>query len=363
METYNDSNLSCMTPVGSYTNSLSPITPSKKSELDDGTQEYLKTLDKNIKRLTLCNRDIINITDINVFPNLIKLDISSTKIRHIPYIPDTIEIFICCYNYLHECPPLNKCLKVLDLSNNFIHDMPEFTPNLEYVDVDNNSIKLFRNLNHGLLFLSAVNNYLTRMPLLPDTLRVLKLDDNLDLKMMPILPESLDICSMKHSIIYNTFDIYHNPFRNEPDKYNMEHIKNYIKLINGNIMKNRSWFRKYIWYIREKVFKAKFSPDKLKNHLENYVSSENVNQETAEWFDEVINNWNSDSDHIFDKPYKINYRRTNDQMYAGMKKFYTESPYLLNKFHNIFVGDFDNDKYYRNYQHYNYDIDSDFDDF
>jgi hypothetical protein len=367
METYNDSNLSYMTPVGSYTNILSHI-PLKNLELDDDdddVEEYLKTLDKNIERLTLSNRTIINITDIFSFPNLIKLDISRTKTKFIPYIPDTIEIFICRNNFLIECPRLNKCLKVLDLGNNLIKDMPEFTPNLEYVDVDYNGLKLFRNFNHGLLYLSARNNHLTRLPFLPDTLKVLQIDNNPDLKIIPILPDSLDICSM---IFTEFFNIYNNNIYNnihsfnladayETVNYNMESIKNYIKMINENIMKNRSWFRRYIWYIREKVIKIKFSPDKLKNYLETYKSKQNFTSDTAEWFDEMFDNWNSDSDQIFDKQYNIKYTRNNDQMYASLNNFYTESPYLLNISHNIIVGDFDNDEYYdySDYEQYEYE--------
>ena len=377
METYNEYNLSYMTPVGSYINTLHPLAPLKKLELDDGIKEYLNTLDKNIKRLTLYNKNIISITDIISFSNLIKLDISRTKIRDISYIPDTIEIFICRSNFLVECPPLNKCLKVLDLGDNLIKDMPEFTPNLEYVDVDNNGLKLFRNFNHGLLYLSARNNHLIRLPFLPDTLKVLQIEYNYDLKIIPILPESLDICSMKYTnIVKNIVNFYHNihniHFMDEyvMERYNMECIKNYIKMINENIMNNKSRFRKYIWYIREKVIKIKFSPDKLKIHLDSYQSKQNLKPDTLEWFDDMINNWNSDYNHISDKSYTIKYTRTNDQMYDNLNNFYIESPYLLNRSHNIIIDEFDNDNYsdseddyYHNNEYDDFDFDFDIDNF
>lgn len=377
METYNDSNLSYMTPIGSYIETLTPLAPLKKLELDDGIEEYLNILDKNIKSLTLYNKNIVSITDIISFPNLIKLDISRTKIRDISYIPDTIEVFICRSNFLTKCPPLNKSLKVLDLRDNLIKDMPEFTSNLEYVDVDNNGLKLFRNFNHGLLFLSARNNNLIRLPFFPDTLKVLQIDNNRDLKIISILPESLNICSMKYTNIFNNIvNTYHNIYSvyftdvYEMERYNMELIKNYIKMINENIIKNRSWFRKYIWNIREKVIKMKFSPEKLKIHLETYEPEQNLNPGTLEWFDCMINNWNSDYNHISDKSYTIKYTRTNDQMYDDLNNFYIESPYLLNRSHNIIIDQFDNDddyysdseddNYYDNENDY---FDFDFDDF
>jgi hypothetical protein len=368
MDAYVESNLSYMTPVGSYIHTLSPLTPLKDVELDDGTEEYLKTLDKNIKRLTLSERNIKNINSIIRFPNIIKLDISRTGIRDISYIPETIEIFICCRNFLSKCPQLNKNLKILDLGYNSIKDMPEFTPNLEYVNVDNNGLKLFRNFNHGLQYLSAKNNNLIRLPFLPDTLRILHVDNNNNLKIIPILPESLDICSMTYTKIFNNIvNIYHDVYEEEIDKYNMECIKNYIKTINVNIMKNKSWFRKYIWYIREKIIKTKFSPNKLNIHLENYKSGENFKPGTVEWFDEMINNWSNenDYDHIFDNSYNINYTRNNDQMYNGFVDFYTDNPYLMNICQTIIPGEFDNDKYYdySGYEQYEYEDNYYYDDY
>lgn len=359
------------TPTESYFNIISPLTLKplkiKNLDLDDGTEEYLNTLDKNIERLTLSNRNITSIFDFIHFSNLIKLDISRTKIRDISYIPETVEVFICRSNFLIVCPPLNESLKVLDLGDNLIKDMPEFTSKLEYVDVDNNGLKLFRNFNHGLLYLSARNNNLTMIPLIPDTLRVLQIDNNRNLKKIPILPESLDICSIKYTDIYDDIVIFYHDFNiifmdeYVMERYNMECIKNYIKMINENIINNRLWFRRYIWHIREKVIKMNFSPDKLKIHLDTFESEQNHKPETAEWFDEMIDNWNSKTDHIFDKQHK--YTRTNDQMYEDLQTFYMESPYLFNTSRNIVVGDFDNDEYYsdeyyNDYERYEFDNES-----
>lgn len=180
METNYESSFIYTTAIGSYITSAldTPSRPLKKLKLDDDIKEYLNTLDSNIKRLTLLNRNFKDMTEIVNFPNLIKLDISRTRIREITYIPQTVETFICCYNLLTKCPSLNKNIKILDLRNNLITDMPEFTPNLEIVNVDGNCIKFFRSFNHGLLYLFARFNSFLRLPFIPETVRVLKLDIN-----------------------------------------------------------------------------------------------------------------------------------------------------------------------------------------
>jgi hypothetical protein len=350
MYAINGSNLSYMTPVGSYINTLS-YPPLKKLKLDSGIKKYLNNLDENIKKLNLSNKKLENITDVTHLQCLIKLDISRTNIRSILYIPDTIEIFICRYNFLVECPKLNDSLKVLDLSHNLIDDMPEFTSNLEYVDVDNNSLKLFRNFNHGLQYLSAKNNNLIRLPLLPDTLKVLQVDNNNNLKIIPVLPDSLYICSMRYTSIFTEIvNIKHDVYEEETDRYNMEFIKKYSKIINGNIIKEKSFVRKYIRYICEKVIKAKFSPEELDIHIHNFVSDKNYKPETLEWFDEMIDSWNNGYEHIFNKSYNINYTLTNDQMYNDLINFYSNIPY------SFFDDGFDND--YDDYDDYD-DSDSD----
>lgn len=381
METYNDSNSLYMTPVhdGSYieTSLIQPQTPLKKLVFDeDETEAYLETLDKNIKRLTLSGRDIRDISLISGFKNIVKLDISETKIRHVTYIPETVEILFCYNNFLTECPVLNERLKVLDLSSNFIEYMPKFTSNLEYVNLDGNKIKVFREFNHGLLFLSARNNSLTRLPFVPDTLKSLLLDNNPNLKTIPILPESLNICSIEFTNIYDQiYSFYCHDNKNfevvsyngfDHRKYNMEYIKNYSKMLHNNIIRSRSWFRRYVWSIREKVIKRKFSPNSLDIHMESF-NSEDLKPGTIEWFDEMINTWNCDNDnHIATE---INYKRTNEQMYNDLNNFYADSPYIyaVDDMATLLLGNFDNDYYEESededYYHFNeYYFDDNYDD-
>jgi hypothetical protein len=59
MDAINGSNLSYMSPVGSYINTLS-YPPLKKLKLDSGIKKYLNNLDENIKRLNLSNKKLEN---------------------------------------------------------------------------------------------------------------------------------------------------------------------------------------------------------------------------------------------------------------------------------------------------------------
>ena len=57
---------------------------------------------------------------------------------------------------------------------------------------------------------------------------------------------------------------------------------------------NRSSITRYIWYIREKIVKNSFSPEKLNILLETFVQyDDTIEPDTAEWYEIMIKHWNN----------------------------------------------------------------------
>lgn len=322
---------SYMMPNGSYITHISNTSKSENVKTNP-LDKYLNFLGFDISKISL-NSYINYMPDFSRFCNLIHLDISHSQIKNIPFIPPTVEIFICNNNKLSLCPKLNECLRILDLSHNFITEMPEFTDNLEIVNLDGNLIKFLRKINNGLLYLSVTFNCLIRLPFLPDTLRILHLDYNKQLCNIPMLSESIELCTFENTRFYDKIVAYYHKdisYYNYDGFicHNMQYIKNYTKKLSESIIRNKSWFRRYVWSIREKVTKKKFSPDNFKIFLETFdPNNDEIIPETIEWYDDLIKKWNSD--HSYDNIYPtVNYIRNNEQMHEDLINYVNNNIYL-----------------------------------
>ena len=322
-----------MMPYGSYINHTDDL----ESSYDDEVNQYLNSLNIDTLKISFYYSDIymFNMPDFSRFNKLIHLDISNTGIENVSYIPSSVEVFICSGNCLKVCPPLNDNLRVLDLSCNYITDMPVFSKNLEIVNLDNNKIKFFREFNHGLLYLSAISNCLVTSPFIPDTVRILQLSRN-KIQNIPILPESLEFCKINDTDLYPKIVkfyykdniVYRNyPYMTYNKEPNTEQIKNYTKMISDKKHNYRSHLKRYIWHIREKIVKNRFSPEKLNFLLETFVPNDDtIEPETIEWYDNINEHWNDS--HSYYTYQTVNYMRNNNQLYNNLTNFVNNNQYF-----------------------------------
>jgi len=140
---------------------------SKQMDIENNAQEYFEFyihyLSEDTREIALKN-PLSGDLDLSVlgenFPKLEKISFSEKgEITHISNIPRTVKIFQCSNQYLVDLPVLPENLEELILNNNY----------LDHIDV--------RNL-HSLKRMNVSHNQITAVEMHPDNIEELYLDNN-----------------------------------------------------------------------------------------------------------------------------------------------------------------------------------------
>ena len=137
-------------------------------------------------------KDIANLTGIEHFTALTKLDCSGNKLTALPtMLPSGLIKLYCDNNQLTALPTaLPSCLEELSCSNNLLTALPTLPSGLWVLYCDNNQLTELPTLPSDLWVLDCYDNQLTELPALPSGLAVLDCYDN-QLTELPALPSSL----------------------------------------------------------------------------------------------------------------------------------------------------------------------------
>lgn len=133
------------------------------------------------------NRELIDIKDTLEFLNLKNIDMKFfvnvyTKLKSLTLIKCEISKI---YN-LNKSP-----LETLNINNNNLTELPEISDSVTNLDVSFNAIRSLNNLSSSLKLLNLRNNVISYIPKLPDNLEVFDCSENQKLKGLPILPDSI----------------------------------------------------------------------------------------------------------------------------------------------------------------------------
>jgi hypothetical protein len=211
-------------------------------------QQYVDSLDSDIKSINLSDRNITILPDLLRFYNLQRLYCSRNRLTRLSQLPNTVVILYCDSNLLTSLPILNKNFIILDCSRNRLTRLPKMNT-LYTLYCSHNNLTRLPPLTDNLYNLNCTNNNLSSLPLLNNVLGVFHYWDN-------------PICD----IIYYSSNI--KEVRNKVQKiYNFRNTFYMLKYKN----KLRDW----LWVrVREPKIRLLFSPEKLDNILNNLVNSD-----------------------------------------------------------------------------------------
>lgn len=132
--------------------------------------------------------------NVEKYLNSLPDDINLIKInnKHITYLPDLsrftkLEKLYCIHNYLTFLPTLPSTLKILYLDNNRLKTLPDLPPHLEYLSCADNQLSSLPDLPETLHTLCCSCNKLYSLPKLPYYLKNLYISVN-KFTTLPILP-------------------------------------------------------------------------------------------------------------------------------------------------------------------------------
>ena len=198
-----------------------------------------------------------NIEDyINSLP-LDTTDIDLTN-RGLKYLPDLTRFkqlirLYCFNNYLTELPPLNNTLKVLVCSLNQLTELPPLNNDLTFLDCSYNQLTKLPSLNNKLEQIYCYRNQLTELPVLNNKLVILFCSDN------------------------NIF----NKNNNNNNKNIIQTLRNFRYTY--YLLKFKKHFKRWLWEkVREPKIMAKFHP----SHLDELLETDDLEVFLDDWIKE-----------------------------------------------------------------------------
>jgi hypothetical protein len=181
------------------------------------------------------------------FTNLSNIDISSSKISNIEFIPFGVVQFNCRNNMLQTLPKLPYTLEILDCCNNRLTGTLELPDNLKIVRCYNNminnivTIKVIDNLicdinvcPDDLIELNCHTNRFTELPKINDRLEYL-FCENTELKLLPYLPKTLKYNDFTIVKMNYSYEIEWSGLMISVNEKDIEQMNSYIKKMNKHI--------------------------------------------------------------------------------------------------------------------------------
>ena len=196
-----------------------------------------------------------NIEDyINSLP-LDTTDIDLTN-RGLKYLPDLTRFkqlirLYCFNNYLTELPPLNNTLKVLVCSLNQLTELPPLNNDLTFLDCSYNQLTKLPSLNNKLEQIYCYRNQLTELPVLNNKLVILFCSDN------------------------NIFN------KNNNNKNIIQTLRNFRYTY--YLLKFKKHFKRWLWEkVREPKIMKRFHP----SHLDELLETDDLEVFLDDWIKE-----------------------------------------------------------------------------
>ena len=144
----------------------------------------------NAQYLDLNNRQISNLSGIEVFVNDTLLICNNNQLTTLPQLPPLIKQLICHNNNLTSLPPLPPSLSILKCDNNNLASLPILPSTLTLLNCKSNNLTSLPSLPSNLINLYCDYNQLNSLPLLPSTLTQIECQYN-QISSIPPLPSSL----------------------------------------------------------------------------------------------------------------------------------------------------------------------------
>ena len=153
-----------------------------------------------INELILQNAGIKDLSGIQGFLKLRKLDILHNSITNLPELPNTLGELYCNENNISFIKNLPTNLKRLDCRGNKLRMLPKLPPGMVMLLCGRNQLNALSALPRNLDTLMCNNNNLNSLPVLPETLVQLDFSDN-NFSVCPKLPGTLLYLGMYHNKI------------------------------------------------------------------------------------------------------------------------------------------------------------------
>ena len=198
-----------------------------------------------------------NIEDyINSLPlDTTDIDVSDKRLKYLPDLTRFKQLIrlYCFNNYLTELPPLNNTLKVLVCSLNQLTELPPLNNDLTFLDCSYNQLIKLPPLNNNLLQIYCCRNKLTELPVLNNKLVRLNCFNN---------------------------KIYNIKFDRDNTKI-IQTLRNFRYTY--YLLKFKKHFKRWLWEkVREPKIMAKFHP----SHLTNLLDSDDLEVFLEDWIKE-----------------------------------------------------------------------------
>ena len=196
-----------------------------------------------------------NIEDyINSLPlDTTDIDVSDKRLKYLPDLTRFKQLIrlYCFNNYLTELPPLNNTLKVLVCSLNQLTELPPLNNDLTFLDCSYNQLTKLPSLNNKLEQIYCYRNQLTELPVLNNKLVILFCSDN------------------------NIFN------KNNNNKNIIQTLRNFRYTY--YLLKFKKHFKRWLWEkVREPKIMKRFHP----SHLDELLETDDLEVFLEDWIKE-----------------------------------------------------------------------------
>ena len=196
-----------------------------------------------------------NIEDyINSLPlDTTDIDVSDKRLKYLPDLTRFKQLIrlYCFNNYLTELPPLNNTLKVLVCSLNQLTELPPLNNDLTFLDCSYNQLTKLPSLNNKLEQIYCYRNQLTELPVLNNKLVILFCSDN------------------------NIFN------KNNNNKNIIQTLRNFRYTY--YLLKFKKHFKRWLWEkVREPKIMKRFHP----SHLDELLETDDLEVFLDDWIKE-----------------------------------------------------------------------------
>lgn len=153
------------------------------------------------EKLIKLNLSINGLESFHFPPNIVKLDISNNSLLELEEFPETLLKINCDDNMIKDITGVNNNLVYIDISNNKFTELPSLPESIETIIAKNNAIENLWYIPDNVVHLDLENNRISEFynytVELPDSLKILNLNDNLLSEFTLELPEKLEALYFK----------------------------------------------------------------------------------------------------------------------------------------------------------------------
>jgi uncharacterized repeat protein (TIGR01451 family) len=144
----------------------------------------------NATAVNVSGKNISNLSGIQYFDNLTRLNCESNQLSSLPTLPSALYTLICKNNQLITLPILPNSMDSLWCDINQLSSLPNLPNTLTFLICSFNQLNYLPALSNSLIALYCDNNQLSSLPVLPNTLTLLRCRNN-QIISLPALSNSI----------------------------------------------------------------------------------------------------------------------------------------------------------------------------